>query len=118
MINSSQSEDIVAQQRNEAIKKGQDYIQIEGSLYELLAVGGSQNSAFEKVKELLYQYTSYNESITLQCLPIYYLDANTRITVQDTASDIHGDYIINSISIPFNISSKMTIQATRALERF
>lgn len=118
MINSSQNEDIVSQQRNEAIKKGQDYIQIGGSLYELLAVGGSQNSAFEKVKELLYQYTSYNESITLQCLPIYYLDANTRITVQDTASDIHGDYIINSISIPFNISSKMTIQATRALERF
>lgn len=118
MINSNQSQEDVIQQRNEAVKKGQDYIQIEGSLYQLLSTGGTQNSAFEKVKELLYQYTSYNESITLQCLPIYYLEVNTRITVQDIKSNIYGDYMINSISIPFDISSKMTIQATRALERF
>lgn len=118
MINSNQSQEDVIEQRNEAIKKGQDYIQIEGALYQLLSTGGTQNSAFEKIKELLYQYTSYNESITLQCLPIYYLEVNTRITVQDIKSNIYGDYMINSISIPFDISNKMTIQATRALERF
>lgn len=118
MIDASQDSAIVTQQREEAQRKGQDYIQVSGAIYNLLATGGTQNSAFERVKELIYQYTSYNESITLQCLPIYYLDVNQRITVNDTKSNIYGDYMINSISIPLNISSMMTISATRALERF
>lgn len=118
MIDASQDSAIVTEQREEAQRKGQDYIQVSGAIYNLLATGGTQNSAFERVKELIYQYTSYNESITLQCLPIYYLDVNQRITVNDTKSNIYGDYMINSISIPLNISSMMTISATRALERF
>lgn len=118
MIDASQDSAIVTQQREEAQRKGQDYIQVSGAIYNLLATGGTQNSAFERVKELIYQYTSYNESITLQCLPIYYLDVNQRITVNDIKSNIYGDYMINSISIPLNISSMMTISATRALERF
>lgn len=118
MIDASQDSAIVTEQREEAQRKGQDYIQVTGVIYNLLATGGTQNSAFERVKELIYQYTSYNESITLQCLPIYYLDVNQRITVNDSKSNIYGDYMINSISIPLNISSMMTISATRALERF
>ena len=118
MIDASQDSAIVTEQREEAQRKGQDYIQVTGAIYNLLATGGTQNSAFERVKELIYQYTSYNESITLQCLPIYYLDVNQRITVNDPKSNIYGDYMINSISIPLNISSMMTISATRALERF
>lgn len=118
MIDASQDSAIVTEQREEAQRKGQDYIQVTGAIYNLLATGGTQNSAFERVKELIYQYTSYNESITLQCLPIYYLDVNQRVTVNDSKSNIYGDYMINSISIPLNISSMMTISATRALERF
>ena len=118
MIDASQDSAIVTKQREEAQRKGQDYIQVSGAIYNLLAAGGTQNSAFERVKELIYQYTSYNESITLQCMPIYYLDANQRITVNDAKSNIYGDYMINSISIPFNVTSFMTISATRVLERF
>ena len=118
MIDASQDSAIVTEQREEAQRKGQDYIQVSGAIYNLLAAGGTQNSAFERVKELIYQYTSYNESITLQCMPIYYLDANQRITVNDAKSNIYGDYMINSISIPFNVTSFMTISATRVLERF
>lgn len=118
MIDSSQDSSIVQQLREEAQKKGQDYIQVSGGIYTMLSTGGTQNSAYEKVKELMYQYTSYNESIILQTLPIYYLDVNTRITVNDLKSNIYGDYMINSISIPLDIQSQMTIQATRVLERF
>ena len=118
MIDSSQDAAIVEKLREEAQRKGQDYIQVPGSIYTLLATGGSQNSAYEKVKELMYQYTSYNESISLQTLPIYYLDVNTRITVNDLKSNIYGDYMINTITIPLDIQSSMTISATRVLERF
>ena len=118
MIDSSQDAAIVEKLREEAQRKGQDYIQVPGSIYTLLATGGSQNSAYEKVKELMYQYTSYNESISLQTLPIYYLDVNTRITVKDLKSNIYGDYMINTITVPLDIQSSMTISATRVLERF
>jgi hypothetical protein len=83
----------------------------------MITGGGNFNSAYDAVRELLYQYTSYNESISINSIPIYYLEPNTRITVRDPQSGIYGDYMINTISIPFDVSSTMTLSCTRALER-
>ena len=103
--------------RNECKARDQKYIQVDSTIYSQLAMGGSSNSAYNKVRELLYQNTSYNESITLQTIPIYYLEPNTRITVNDNESNIHGDYMISTISLPLDINGTMSISATRALER-
>lgn len=103
--------------RKECEAKGQNYAQVDSSIFNLLTTGGSKNSAYNYVRELLYQYTSYNESISIQSVPIYYLEPNTRITVQDKESNIFGDYMISNISIPLDINSTMSISATRALER-
>ena len=103
--------------RVECEMKGQNYVQVDSSIFNLLTTGGSKNSAYNYVRELLYQYTSYNESISIQSVPIYYLEPNTRITVQDKESNIFGDYMISNISIPLDINSTMSISATRALER-
>ena len=84
----------------------------------MLAEGGSSRGAYNVVRELLYQYTSYNESISLQAIPIYHLEPNIRIGVRDIESDIYGDFMISTISIPLDINSTMSISATRALERF
>ena len=70
----------------------------------------------DKNGKLLYQYTSYNESISIQSIPIYYLDVNRRITVNDKVSGISGDYIVNSISLPLNGQQTMSISASRAYE--
>ena len=103
--------------REECERKGQKYVQVDSSIFSLIATGGMKNSAYNRVRELLYQYTSYNESISIQSIPIYYLEPNTRITVRDTESNIFGDYMISNISIPLDIGSTMSISATRALER-
>lgn len=103
--------------REECENKGQDYIQLNGNLYSMITGGGTANSAYNLVRELLYQYTSYNESISINSIPIFYLEPNTRITVRDAQSGIYGDYMINSISIPFDVASTMTLSCTRALER-
>ena len=103
--------------REECERKGQKYVQVDSSIFSLIATGGMKNSAYNRVRELLYQYTSYNESISIQSIPIYYLEPNTRITVRDTDSNIFGDYMISNISIPLDIGSTMSISATRALER-
>ena len=106
------------EKRDECEAKGQNYIQVTTGIFNLLALGGTSNSAYNEIKMMLHEYTSYNESITIQSIPIYHLEPNTRIGVRDIESDIYGDYMISSISIPLDISSTMSISATRALERF
>lgn len=108
----------VEELRTECDNKGQDYVQLEDRIFNMIVAGGKSNSAYNMVRELLYQYTSYNESITIDALPIYYLEPNVRITVRDSLSGIYGDYMIKSISLPLDISSTMSISCTRALERF
>ena len=103
--------------REECQKRGQNYTQVDTSLFNLLAPGGSSNSAYQKIRQMLHEYTSYNESISLQTLPIYSLQPNTRIGVRDVESNIYGDYMISTISIPLDVSGTMSISATRALER-
>ena len=102
---------------DECQANGMNYTQVEGAIYDSLAAGKDYNSAYAYARDLLYQYTSYNEAITLQVVPIYYLDVNSRITVRDTESGIFGDYNINSISVPLDVSSLMSISASKVIER-
>ena len=83
----------------------------------MLAVGGIPNGAFTEIKNLLHEYTSYNEAIQIQTMPIYHLEPNIRIGVYDRDSNIAGDYMVNSISVPFDISGTMSISATRAMTK-
>ena len=117
MIDNSLPAEEVTRLRDECIAQGQDYIQVDNNIYSLLSNGGSLNSAYNKVRELLYQYTSYNENVVITTIPIYYLEPNTRITIRDKKSGIYGDYMIDTISIPLDINGTMTISCTRTLER-
>lgn len=112
------SQDDTHERVQEAQDRGQNFTQVDPNIYTMLAGGGNKYAAYDAVRDLLYQYTSYNESISLQCIPIYYLDVNTRIGVKDPKSNISGDYMIRTISIPLDIGSTMTISATKALEKF
>ena len=77
--------------------------------------GGTLNSAHNEIRNLLYQHTQYNEGVSVQLLPMYFLEPNTRITLRDDATNIHGDYIINSISLPLDISGNTSLSCSKAL---
>ena len=98
--------------------RGEVFTQVSSELYSKMVLGGTFNSALTAMRDLLYQYTNYNESISLNAIPIYHLEPNIRIEVQDSRSNIFGEYLINSISIPFDIGSQMSISATRILTKF
>ena len=103
--------------REECEEKGQTYYLVKPYIYDLLSAGGQQNSAYEAIKNLLFLYTHYNTSISISCLPIYYLEPNTRITINEKTCGINEDYIISSMSIPLDSNGTMTISATLATER-
>ena len=58
--------------------------------------------------------TNYNETIQISTLPIYHLEPNIRIGVNDKDSNIYGDYMINTISLPLNVTGTTSISAVRA----
>ena len=102
---------------NELTNYGQKWTQVSPQFFNLMDQGGSLNSCFERIKDLLYQYTHMNNTISITTLPIYYLEPNTRITVNDDPGGIYGDYIIQSISLPLDNSSTMNINAYKALQK-
>lgn len=98
-------------------KAGQPYSIVSESVFDALAMQTVGYAAKETMREMLYQYTNYNEQVSLQAVPIYFLDVNTRISIYDAASNIYGDYIIKSFSMPLTPSGTMSITASRAQER-
>lgn len=96
---------------------GQKWTQVDPGIMALMDQGGRMNSCYERIKDLLYQYTHVNNTISITTLPIYYLEPNTRITVNDDPGGIYGDYIIQSISLPLDNSSTMNINAYKALQK-
>lgn len=102
---------------HECEAKGENYYLLSAAAMNQLGLGTSHNAAFDLLRSIFHESIGYTESISLQTIPVYYLEPNTRITVEDQESDIHGDYIINSISIPLAANGIMSINAQRAVER-
>ena len=50
-------------------------------------------------------------------MPIYYLEPNTRITINDKDTSVSGDYMIRTISLPLDVNGQMSLSCTKALER-
>lgn len=90
-------------------------INVPEEIYNNLYAGGTQSSAFELARRVVNYYTSYNNTISLSCIPIYDLKPNDIIQVEDDKSGIHGYYIVNTISLPLTYNGTMNISASRAL---
>ena len=91
--------------------------QVSDSIYQALMEGGTFNSCYQHVRQLLTNYTDYNESISVTCIPIYHLEPNTRVFFNDPESGIYGDYIINTISFDLGNSGTMNITAKKVIEK-
>lgn len=116
-INLGQTPDEINKLRDECVARGQQYYQMSSDLYALLQMGGNQNSCYQRITQLLYQYTNMNETIQISAIPIFYLEPNTRITVRDDASGVIGDYMIDSISLPLDINSVMSLSCYKCLTK-
>lgn len=88
-----------------------------GGLSNYFTVSTQGKSAKESMDNLVYTTTYYQESITLNCLPIYYLSPNTKIKVEDDATGIQGEYLVKSFNYSLTHDGMMSITATRAVNR-
>lgn len=102
---------------NEAIKRNQRFSQVSEDIYNNLDIGGSNYSAYEQIRQTLHEFTNYNESISLQTIPLYFLEPNTRISINNPDSAMTGDYIINNMSFSLDNEGLLTINASKAVQK-
>lgn len=105
----------VAERRYEA--RHENITQVSSDIWSMLSVGIHAYSAYDLLRSMLHEITGYNESINLTTVPIYHLEPNTRIYVNDNDTGIHGDYMIKTFSVPFTIGGAMTLNCQKAVER-
>ena len=92
-------------------------VQVQDAIYNSVTPGGTFNSCYQHIRQILTNYTNYNESISVTCLPIYHLEPNTRVFFNDPESGIYGEYIINSISYSLGNAATMSISARKVIEK-
>ncbi len=92
-------------------------VQVSDAIYDSVITGGTFNSCYQHIRQIITDYTNYNETISVTALPIYHLEPNTRVSFNDPDSGIYGDYIINSLSFDLGNSGTMSINATKCIEK-
>ena len=96
---------------------GYRYIQIPSFHIEtMFSISSQGKSAKDKLDELLYQHSYCVQTITINTIPIYYLQPNSRIYLSNEDKDLKGDYIATKITIPLNYSGTMNLTAVKAAE--
>ena len=66
---------------------------------------------------MLYQYGHYNDTVSINSVPIYYLEPNKIVSIKDELSKIIGYYIMTKITSSLNYNGTMSIAAIKAPER-
>lgn len=117
MISESLNKEAQQEIIDRCYEENQNFSRVPKEIYDNTSIGLNGLSAQSVARDLINQYTEFNSNITLTSMPIYYLEANTRITVQDRASGIYGDYVINSIRLPLDTKGTMSISASRAIDK-
>lgn len=74
-------------------------------------------SAYSVMRDLLYQYTHYNETIQLTTIPLYFLEANCQIELGLTNEKLSGKYWVKSVSVPLDSNGTMNISTTKLLKK-
>ena len=103
---------------NEDIDLG-GYLKVQASsnMLNLLTVSAQGKSAKEVLDDLLYQHLYFSETINISSIPIYHLEPNTKIKIQDKISEVSGEYILSRITIPLTYNGIMSITGNKIPER-
>lgn len=96
---------------------GQKFFILTNEYYDMFSISTTGTSCFDQIREMMYQNLCYNTTISLTCLPKYYIEPNNIIRIEDRDSNIYGNYQITQYSLPLTYNGTMSITATEVLTR-
>lgn len=107
------------QYRNSDLKTWTGYIPvfIQSELESMFNISAQGKSAKDVLDNLLYDYTYCVESVSVNAVPVYYLEPNTRVYIKDDLTGIDGEYIVSKITLPLTYNGTMSFSATKAPSR-
>lgn len=127
----SKNRDILVAVLEQNVYKSDDFSSSSGSIDNLETLFNIRDSkmggmfsvdgavdCFSALRSLMHKHTSTAEVINIVSLPMYHLEPNTLIRVEDYYSDIHGIFMITSITLPLSHDGgSMNISAIRVNPR-
>ena len=108
----------ISELKQEAKDNYYPWAQVDDEIYTQLLIGGYKNAAFDQIKYELYLYTRYQKAVSMNCIPVFYLEPNSRITINDSTTNTYGDFVIQSINITFGPGANMSVTCNETAERF
>lgn len=81
----------------------------DSQLQDMFSINGAVD-CFSAIRNLIYQYTNTSDVINISCLPVYNLEPNTLIYVEDEETSIKGMFMINTYSINLDTESNPLMQ--------
>lgn len=85
--------------------------------FQLLSRSNRSITAQEEIDDLVYNFSYCNETVTINTVPIYYLEPNTIISAKDEQRVVNGYYIMNKITVPLTYNGTTSITAIKVPER-
>lgn len=110
-------DDLIDMAREYCDKNGHPYCQVREDIYSGLAIGGYSNSAYEKIRYELFCHTNFQKTVSLTSIPIYYLEPNSRVTINDKSTNTYGDFMVQNINLSFGPGANMSVTLNEIHER-
>ena len=82
----------------------------------MFSISSQGKSAKEELDSLLQTHLFTVDSISLQVKPIYYLEPNSKIRIEDKETGTFGDYIISRLTLPLTYNGMMSITASKVIK--
>ena len=97
-------------------KDGYSYINLTPALKNCITISTQGKTAWEEMENFLNTYTYATESSQITAIPIYNIDANTKVSLKDYQSKTNGEYYISKITLPLAYNGTMSLTATKAVD--
>lgn len=98
------------------ISIGQSFCQLKAEQMAMLKPKNSFGTCYEDVRQAFLEHTIFNSSISLQIIPLWFLDVNKVIRYKNDKLGLEGDYVIESINWSISKdSASMNLTLSEAL---
>lgn len=108
----------IKQRRSELMEQtGYTFLYLPKGMESLFTISYRGLSAKNAIDQLVFENAYMAENITITALPVYNLDVNSRIYVEDSNTGVNGEYMVNKVTLPLVYNGTMSITAVKAPER-
>ena len=104
-------DDVTDEERSKYISSmpGYTYCDMSTAMEELLTVSAQGKDAKTTLDGFLSSHTHGSDTISINCIPIYHLQPNTKIYVEDKENKIEGEYVLQRMTIPLTYNGMMSL---------